>query len=146
MKNFLKVIAWVGLVLFAISTAYSYYTWIAVSSYVPGPMPTQGPEAGYMVVLFLNLLSLLFILPGGLISKPRYFWQPSLAIGLLNIASYWSFSVNEHYWVRTQYHWVGVLIYYIGPAILVIGEGVVLKVIAGKTKIKDQKAESISQP
>jgi len=95
----LKVIAWVGVGFFSVGIALTIWIWMAPIWYTPGPYPTFGPDALWLYVIPLDILGLLFMYIGGLVTRPRHLWLASTLIGVLyivvSVPPEWSFLVRR---------------------------------------------------
>ncbi|MBI2830055.1 MAG: hypothetical protein HYX81_02740 [Chloroflexi bacterium] len=104
---------------------------------LPKEHPTFGIEAVYVYVALLDIIGLPIMLSGGLVSKPRYFWQASIVIGLLHIASLWGFVLFESFG-RLKEGRINLMINELGiavlPGLIAIGEGIILKQIEARSQ------------
>jgi len=99
MNTFFKVLAWIGAVFVSLEIILSFkWSW-AYSHYTPSKFPTMGAGMLWLVIVPLAIIGLLFILLGGIIGKPRYFWVISIILGLLHIiseyGSFWVFTIGS---------------------------------------------------
>jgi hypothetical protein len=121
MKTFLKIIAWLGLVIMAAGITYSL-SWSALHNHYPGAS---------FINLFLisgDVIGLPLMLIGGLIAKPRYFWLASIIVGVLHILPYLiPWFVIQHLNITDA--WGLLLTFVLSPGLLAIIIGVILKII-----------------
>jgi hypothetical protein len=142
MKTFLKVIAWTGLGLFTIGVAISFYVWMALINYNPGPNPTFGPEGWWLIIVPVDILGLLLMYIGGLIARPRYLWPASISVGLLHIVvsvpPEWSFLIRSIHESREGLVF-GLLSFFVLPGLAAILLGMLLLIIEKLLKKRNQK-------
>ena len=95
----LKIIAWVGFGFFAAGIAISVMIWMSPIWYTPGPYPTFGPSALWFYIIPLDILGLLLMYIGGLITRPRRLWLASIFIWGLHIVvsvpQEWNFLIRR---------------------------------------------------
>ncbi|MFC1865371.1 hypothetical protein ACFLYB_01490 [Chloroflexota bacterium] len=84
MKTLFMIIAWIGIGIVTFGAMISFWTsWVMVmDSY------RIGVDWGHTFGLLFGVLGLVFMLIGGLISKPRYFWLASIIVGSFYIISF----------------------------------------------------------
>jgi hypothetical protein len=75
METFLKTIAWVGLGLFTLLVVPSFFIWL---SWIYNPQDLSG----WQIIALVQFLSLLSMLIGGLVGRPRYYWHVTAWVGL----------------------------------------------------------------
>jgi len=131
MKTFPKIIAWIGVGIVALGAIISFSeSWI-IATTDPGRI---GVAFGYMFAVFCSVLGLVFMLIGGLISRPRYFWLASIIVGSFYIISF--FEVYLNWPGRIQDNQIDSMFYELGfsvlPGLVAIIEGVWLKRIEVK--------------
>ena len=124
----LKFVAWAGLGTFAVGAAITFFVWMAIINYDPGPQPTFGPEGTWLLIVPVDILGLLLMIVGGLIGRPRYFWLSSISLGLLHIIfalpPEWRFlirSVREQ-GIKGLSNWT----IFVGPGLAAIFLGIVI--------------------
>ena len=131
MKTFIKIIAWIGVGFMTIGTVISFFTWMAIISYTPGPNPTFGPEAYWLYIIPIDLLALLLMFIGGLIVRPRYYWSVSISLGLLHILvslpQEWSFLVQSIRELGIK--GFGRLVFFIWPGLAAILLGIFILIL-----------------
>jgi hypothetical protein len=139
MQNALKVIAWMGLVLLVLAI---YTALISSWEMVIDPY-SIGTKFGTAFTWILGVSGVIFMLIGGLTSKPKYFPSPSVVIGLLYIVSFfgimndWPDRIRGHqYWILTYETVFSIL-----PGLTAIIEGIYLKTRTNKEKSFDLKSE-----
>ena len=83
MKACLKVVAWVGVGIIALSTPLAYSS----SETIMNWGSTAG--FGFQLALILAIPGTLLVLIGGFIAKPRYLWIGAVVVGLAYISSFY---------------------------------------------------------
>jgi phosphatidylglycerophosphate synthase len=126
MKTFLKSLAWIGIALFAFGLSLSFYTsWIIAMD-----PHSVGVSWGHMFGLLFGVLGLIFMLIGGLLSKPRYLWLVSIIVGLLYFVSF--FSIYQELPTRIRDNQIGTLFADLAisilPGLVAICEGIWLRI------------------
>ena len=134
--TFLKLISWIGVGIMAFGAIISFSTsWTIVTD--PGRI---GVDFGHMFAILFGILGLVFMLAGGLISRPRYFWLGSIIVGSFYIISFFEF--YQSWPGRIHDNQIGILLSELGmsvlPGLVAIIEGAWLKRIGGKKIIKPQ--------
>ena len=79
----LKVVAWVGIGIMAVASAFAFFVCTA---------PPFVSEGWVLLVVFATLpgiLGVLLVLIGGFVSKPRYLWIASIIVGALFVSSFY---------------------------------------------------------
>ena len=84
MKTLLKVIAWTGLGLMTLGAILAFIESWALFLAEPGEI---GLTFLSIKAIFFGIPGVVFMLVGGLISKPRYFWLGSIIVGSFYIIS-----------------------------------------------------------
>jgi len=125
MKTFQKITAWTGLGIVAIGATISFY-----SSWIIALDPNWiGVDYGHMFGLLLSIIGLLFMLIGGLLSKPKYFWIGSIIVGCFYIVSF--FSMYQYWPTRIDDNQIDFLLSEMAisflPGLVAIIEGMWLK-------------------
>jgi len=136
MKTSLKIFTWIGLGIMIFGAIISFSTsWTMVTD--PGRI---GVDFGHGIAVLFALLGLFFMLIGGLISRPRYFWLGSIIVGSFYIISFFEF--YQSWPGRIHDNQIGILLSELGmsvlPGLVAIIEGAWLKRIGGKKIIKPQ--------
>ncbi len=85
MNTFFKVIAWFGLVLFSLGAIIAFYGSTVFLLAEPGEI---GVLFEYMFAMWFGIPGIVFMIIGGLISKPRKFWLVCIVAGLFYIVSF----------------------------------------------------------
>ena len=85
MNTFFKVIAWIGAALLTLGAIISFWTSWAFFLAEPGEM---GVDFGHHYAILLSIPGIVFMIIGGLISKPRKFWLVCIVAGLFYIVSF----------------------------------------------------------
>ena len=78
-----KVVAWVGIGIMAVTSAFAFFVCTA---------PLMVSEGWVLLVAFATLpgiLGVLLVLIGGFVSKPRYLWIASIIIGALFVSAFY---------------------------------------------------------
>ena len=87
MKTFLKVLAWIGLLIILPGLVFSYSSsWVMASN--PGAL---GSGVGYVMTAVVGAIGTLLALIGGFIARPRYFWIGALVVGIAYVASFYGY-------------------------------------------------------
>jgi hypothetical protein len=125
MKTFLKILAWQGMIIFLFGAVLSF-----VDSYTLTAQGHFGYAPGHQNAFFLGRLGLVFMLIGGLTTRPNVYWLICIIAGLFHIVS--SFEVYIYIAVAQVYEQVP---YYLLATALIPGgiaiiEGIVLKIMA----------------
>ena len=137
MKTFLKALAWFGLFLFALFVLWAGWTlsdMLDTNSWWQGRLQGVGVFRLFMIT---SSIGLPFMLIGGLIAKPRYFWLATIILSLFYLVLHviYSIAVLNPPWneklARNTYLWAGGI-----PAYISIIEGIILKIIEDKQKLK----------
>ena len=125
MNTLLKVIAWIGVAFFTFGASISFWT----SSVMVMDPYSIGVDWGHMFGLLFGVLGLVFMLIGGLFTKPRYFWFISIIVGFLYIISF--FSIYQGLPARVRDNQIDILLSDLAisllPGLVVIVEGIWLK-------------------
>lgn len=125
MNTLLKVIAWIGVAFFTFGALISFWT----SSVMVMDPYSIGVDWGHMFGLLFGVLGLVFMLIGGLFTKPRYFWFISIIVGFLYIISF--FSIYQGLPARVRDNQIDILFSDLAisllPGLVVIVEGIWLK-------------------
>ena len=128
MKTFQKITAWTGLVIVAIGATISFWN----SSIIAADPNWIGIDYGHMFALLLSIIGLLFMLIGGLLSRPKHLWLASIIVGCFYIISF--FSMYQYWPTRIDDNQIGSLLSDIAisflPGLVAIIEGIWLKVTA----------------
>lgn len=149
MKTFLKVVAWIGAVLLLFSIVIILRMWWVGVNRPLSPYPTDG---GTMFIVFivipLVILASCFMLIGGSIGKPKYFWLASLSLGVVYLAVF-NVVLHDGY-IRTS-HTIPrhieifspeIPVFCVGPGLIAIVEGILLAIFRHD---KEKKSESLDQ-
>ena len=123
----MKWIAWFGLILFVLIMAYA--TWAIsdmanVYNWWQGRL--QAVDAIPIILLF-SAIGLPFMLIGGLIAKPRYFWLAALIFGLIYLILIVIYKIVAISMVGSEGASVLNLLFVGIPAYISIAEGIYLE-------------------
>jgi hypothetical protein len=86
MKTFLKILAWVGLLLIVLGVLLSFSsssTWITTGQ--------LGSGVGFFVTFCVGSFGTLLALLGGLIARPKYFWVGAIIVGIVYLSSFYGY-------------------------------------------------------
>ncbi len=86
-KTFFKTVAWVGVLFLFIGAIISFYSSWQLMLAEPGEI---GVDFGHWFAIIFGLTSIVLMIIGGLIAKPKYFWFASVTGGLFYIISFFS--------------------------------------------------------
>ena len=132
MKTAFKIVAWLGIIIVIFGAIVSFWESFAITfSYV-------GVDFGHFYAAILGIIGLILMLPGGFVSKPKYFWQASIITGSFFIISFFGltqFLPNDFTFDQT-----GVLLQLLAisvlPGLIMIAEGIALKRMEAKKLTK----------
>jgi len=152
MRTFLKVIAWIGIGIFALGTIVAFIqSWTMT---FPEPGFRGGVNFGHLIALFLAIIGLALMLIGGIIAKPKYFWFGSIIVSCLYIISFFpvvpelvhqirsgqlSYRFSDGTWMRYLLTLIGVPLI---PGLIGIVEGITLKCVENRSKSRIQQADT----
>jgi hypothetical protein len=132
MKAFFKIIAWLGLAVFALAITLSFSESFKFTFAEPG---RYGVLMGSYFALIIGLAGLVLMLIGGLVARPGYFWLGCVIMGVLYSTSF--FVIYLDWPERIHDNQFGVFVMELAivilPGLAAVIEGIGLKVIRGKT-------------
>ena len=86
-KKIFKTIAWVGVILLVVGAIIAFYNSWALMTAEPGEISIG---FGHWLAIIFGITGIVFMIIGGLIAKPKYFWVASITAGLFYIFSFFS--------------------------------------------------------
>ena len=141
MKSFLKTIAWIGAGLMALAIMIVLISWWSRVNQPPSNYMTGGVAFIALFIIPLVILAFFFMLIGGLIGKPKYFWLVSLTLGILYIGTYFPVvqaTINRIHYSKPadiDIEDIITIIFCVVPGITAIVVGILLRTV------KKQKSE-----
>ena len=140
MKTFLKVIAWIGAGFMFLSILIILDLWLGKEQQTPSPYPMDGVDFSGIIIIPMVIIAFLFMLLGGLIGRPKYFWPVSIALGFAYLGTF-SPSVQETI-SRIQHTKpvdidtfdIQMIVFCILPGLMAIVEGVLLRTMGRKAQ------------
>ncbi len=132
MSTFFKIIAWLGLLIFILAIIISFYcSWLMITT----PPEEGGAISLWRYTFLLGVIGLIFMLTGGLISQPRYFWIASAITGIFYIISFFALypDLLQHERIKFILQGLGISIL---PGLIAIIEGIWLKRQESKSVLK----------
>lgn len=126
MNTFFKLITWLGIVMFILGTIISFYSSWELLAAEPGEI---GVDFGHWFAIILGIPGIVFMIIGGILSKPDKFWLVSIIAGLFYIASFFEIYLYFPFRIRDGQieTLIGEILISIIPGLAAIIEGVWLK-------------------
>jgi hypothetical protein len=131
MKTFLKILAWTGMAIFIFGAVLSFSDSCELTA-----RGSFGLAAGHQTAFFLGILGLIFMIIGGLTTRPGHYWSICITAGLFHIISF--FEVYIYIATEQIYGQVFYLLLEMSliPGAIAIIEGIWLRIKENKTSGK----------
>jgi hypothetical protein len=148
LKICLAVLGFIGLITILICVGFLV---IFAINYFQRPVENQYGDMGWfglLIVLFNSILGVITTLISGLITRPRYFWQPLVFIGIIFIVlwiiMFWIGEAKEPVEHSFEYFgtWVLQILLFASPGIVLIIEGIIIRWLRNR-KIKNTQEPDI---
>ncbi len=137
-RTFFKIVAWVGLGIFAAGVGISTYVLTASIAYDHGSNLPLGIVGWWIIIVPVVLAGLVLMYIGGLIARPRYFWITVILTGILyivvSVPPEWNVMVQRVSDQGARGILTDLRSYLVSPGLAAILLGIILTVIDRITK------------